>query len=266
MPDQDATDRGRDYWRAPWRVPSAPRHRPPLPQIPSASPAEDEQPREQTALAHLSDRREAMAYLTRRTCGARNRSGGFCGLPPMRGKLRCKFHGGASVGRKLTEEEKIRQVANMRRGRQEKAARLRAAREAEASMPKRRGSLSARIDKAFLLPERLSPASMPAEIDQSDAAELRRATKLALRWLRQVLALDPLADDWDAERVRAITAAAQVVLSAQIKVDDSGFRERRRTDKLRLRPGASAELFRDTEDGDAAGAEGDEDADLTSGF
>lgn len=32
------------------------------------------------------------------TCGAKTRSGGECKKPPLKGKTRCKLHGGASIG------------------------------------------------------------------------------------------------------------------------------------------------------------------------
>lgn len=58
---------------------------------------------------------KAMRALCKKTCGARNRKGGFCFMKPIPGKKRCRFHGGLSTGPR-TEEGRARCAeANRRR-------------------------------------------------------------------------------------------------------------------------------------------------------
>lgn len=49
-------------------------------------------------------------------CGAKNRSGKPCGLPPLKGKKRCKFHGGASTGPKTTAGKNTVRLNAMKHG------------------------------------------------------------------------------------------------------------------------------------------------------
>jgi len=56
-----------------------------------------------------------------RRCGARNRSGGPCQNPAMKGRARCRLHGGLSRGPK-TEAGKARAIAaHWKHGRRSRA-------------------------------------------------------------------------------------------------------------------------------------------------
>lgn len=50
------------------------------------------------ALSIALDAFEVVFSIYRKMCGARTRKGGRCGKAPMRGKKRCRLHGGCSTG------------------------------------------------------------------------------------------------------------------------------------------------------------------------
>jgi hypothetical protein len=59
---------------------------------------------------------EGASYLKAPRCGAKNRRGQPCACPAMRGKRRCRLHGGRSTGARTPEgRERIRQ-ANTKHG------------------------------------------------------------------------------------------------------------------------------------------------------
>ena len=55
-------------------------------------------------------------------CGALNRAGGRCQAPAMRGKKRCRFHGGKSTGPRTPEGLERSRLANWKHGRRSAAA------------------------------------------------------------------------------------------------------------------------------------------------
>jgi hypothetical protein len=60
----------------------------------------------------------ALAVATRAPrCGALNRAGGRCQAPAMRGKKRCRFHGGKSTGPRTAEGLERSRRANWKHGR-----------------------------------------------------------------------------------------------------------------------------------------------------
>ena len=53
-------------------------------------------------------------------CGAKTRRGTACQKPPMKGKQRCKFHGGSSTGPKTAEGKARIAAAHWKHGRRSK--------------------------------------------------------------------------------------------------------------------------------------------------
>ena len=54
-------------------------------------------------------------------CGARTRSGGACKNPAIKGRSRCKLHGGRSTGAKTPEGKARAAAAHTKHGRRSKA-------------------------------------------------------------------------------------------------------------------------------------------------
>ena len=53
-------------------------------------------------------------------CGVRTRRGSACQKPPMKGKKRCKFHGGSSTGPKTAEGKARIAAAHWKHGKRSK--------------------------------------------------------------------------------------------------------------------------------------------------
>jgi len=62
-------------------------------------------------------------FANARRCGARNRKGSSCQCPAMRGKKRCRLHGGKSTGPRTEAGLRRIRLANLKHGHFTKEAR-----------------------------------------------------------------------------------------------------------------------------------------------
>lgn len=199
-----------------------------------------------------------------RICGARRARGGYCRAPAMRGKLRCRVHGGKSTG-PTSEAGKSRAVAAMTAGRRAWVTRMRTMKATGVirRFPggRRKGKTLPRtgdriVDRAQRLVENAlamveqSPAVKALrakEWDELTAAErLQRNTLDALTVTRDILAR-PL--NWDKPKeVSIIKDAALSAAALQARVDELVLRPQRSLDKMsdllqRLRAGDGAKVI-----------------------
>ena len=78
-------------------------------------------------------------------CGAKTRSGGLCQKHPVKGKMRCRLHGGLSTGPKTIEGKQRIMDAHYKHGRRSKAFALARQKNMGGSQAKNKGNEGTRI-------------------------------------------------------------------------------------------------------------------------
>ena len=204
-------------------------------------------------------------------CNARLSKGrGYCRAQPVKGKLRCKFHGGAATGPR-TPEGKARTVEAMAAGRARWLAQMRElkARGVIAKIPggrrpssqprktgdkivdtartvlaERRAELMAEtaaddlleIGQANLAEEKETALPVPVEWDRMPpTAKLLTLTVKSLDTINSILDRPDEADATPALKLKLLSIkkdAALSVLATQVKVDENQLRARRSGDRL----------------------------------